>query len=67
MARSKSRMISMRLTEAQYQKFKSIIHEIKEQYGFSITRTSLILKMLEYGLPELEKELHRSKSEKRSA
>ena len=67
MARVKNRMISMRLTEAQYQKFINIISEIRLNYGFAITRTSLILKMLEYGLPELEKELKRSKKEKRSA
>ena len=67
MARVKNRMISMRLTEAQYQKFINIISEIRSNYGFAITRTSLILKMLEYGLPELEKELKRSKNEKRSA
>lgn len=67
MARVKNRMISMRLTEAQYQKFIDILSDIRSNYGFSITRTSLILKMLEYGLPELEKELKGSKKEKWSA
>ncbi len=67
MARVKNRMISMRLTEEQYQKFMSIISDIRSSYGFSITRTSLILKMLEYGLPELERELKRSRKEKWSA
>ncbi len=67
MARVKNRMISMRLTEEQYQKFVSIISDIRSNYGFSITRTSLILKMLEYGLPELERELKRSRKEKWSA
>lgn len=52
----KSRMISMRITEEQYGYLETMAARIREKTGFKITRASIILKLMEYGLPFLEEE-----------
>lgn len=52
----KSRMISMRVTEKQYRYLNDMAQRIRNQTGFHITRASIILKLMEYGLPYLENE-----------
>jgi hypothetical protein len=52
----KSRMISMRVTEEQYQYLEEMAQRIRKTTGFRVTRASIVLKLMEYGLPYLEKE-----------
>jgi len=54
--RKKNRMISMRITEEQYNYLEEMAKRIRKKTGFKITRVSIILKLMEYGLPFLEKE-----------
>ena len=56
MGARKSKMISMRITEEQYNYLNKVAKRIKGRTGFHITRASIILKMMEYGLPFLEQE-----------
>ena len=56
MAERKSRMVSMRITETQYQHIQEIARAIRESTGFRITRASIMLKLMEYGLPYLQEE-----------
>ena len=63
----KSRMISMRITEKQYNYLNEMALRIKLDTGFRITRASIILKMMEHGLPFLEKEFPKKDTEKQSA
>ncbi len=55
----KTKMISMRLTEEQYAYLDDLAKRIKAQTGFKITRSSIILKLMEAGYPFLEKEFPR--------
>ena len=55
--RKKNRMISFRLTEDQHRYLDCLSVEIYSATGFKITRASIILKLMELGLPVLEKEL----------
>jgi len=52
----KTKMISMRITEAQYRYLDEMAERIKSQTGFRITRASIILKLMEFGLPYLDAE-----------
>ncbi len=52
----KSRMISMRITEDQFQYLESISQRIRKETGLKVTRASIILKLMEYGVPFLNKE-----------
>ncbi len=52
----KSKMISMRITEDQYRYLDEMAARIKHRTGFRITRASIILKLMEFGLPYLEEE-----------
>lgn len=52
----KTRMISLRVTEEQYQYLEDMAQRIREKTGFRVTRASIVLKLMEYGLPYLEKE-----------
>jgi len=61
----KSRMISMRITEAQYHYLDEMAERIKRRTGFRITRASIILKLMEFGLPYLEAEFPKDLSESR--
>ena len=56
MGERKCRMISMRVTEKQYRYLEAMSRRIKARTGFHITRASIILKLMEYGLPYLENE-----------
>ena len=56
MGERKSRMISMRVTEKQYRYLDTMAKRIKKRTGFHITRASIILKLMEYGLSYLEEE-----------
>jgi hypothetical protein len=53
----KSRMVSMRITETQFQHIQQIAREIRESTGFRITRASIMLKLMEYGLPKLQEQV----------
>ncbi len=64
----KSHMISMRITEKQWNYLNEMSIRIKKETGFRITRASIILKMMEFGMPFLEKEFPRPETkEKKSA
>ena len=52
----KNRMISMRVTEEQFQYLESMAKRIKKTTGFRVTRASIILKLMEYGYPFLDQE-----------
>ncbi|MGE0171602.1 MAG: hypothetical protein AB7T49_02405 [Oligoflexales bacterium] len=52
--RRKSRMVSLRITEEQYQALEVIGAQLRKSTGFHITRASIILKLMEFGLPALE-------------
>lgn len=52
----KTRVISLRLTEAQYQYLERTVERVRELTGMKVTRTSVILKLMEHGLPGLERE-----------
>ena len=56
MVKRKTRMISMRLTEDQYQTINAMVHRIRTQTGFRVTRASLMQKLMHLGLPQLERE-----------
>lgn len=56
MAEKKAKMVSMRITQRQYDYLNDMALRIRRQTGFRITRASIIVKMMEYGLPFLEKE-----------
>jgi len=53
--RTKSKMISFRVTEAQYRKFEEMTARIQKFTGFRVNRTSMLLLLMQYGLPQLEK------------
>jgi len=55
--RKKTRMISMRLTEDQYRYLEEVSGRIRSATGFKITRASIMLKLMEYGKPLLERNL----------
>jgi hypothetical protein len=52
--RRKSRMVSLRITEEQFQALDVIGQRLRQTTGFHITRASIILKLMEFGLPALE-------------
>lgn len=51
----KNRMISLRITEEQYFYLEKMGYRIQQTTGFKITRASIVLKLMELGLPLLEK------------
>ena len=53
----KTRMLSVRITEAQYQYLETIRERIKKRSGSRVTRASIILKLMEYGVPKLNEEI----------
>ena len=53
----KTRMLSVRVTEAQYQYLETIRERIKKRSGFRVTRASIILKLIENGVPKLNEEI----------
>jgi hypothetical protein len=56
MSEKKAKMVSMRITQRQYDYLNDMAKRIRDRTGFRITRASIIVKMMEYGLPFLEKE-----------
>lgn len=60
----KTRMISMRITDRQFHFIDDMAKRIKSRTGFRITRASIMLKLMEYGLPLLEKEFPESEEER---
>ena len=46
----------MRVTEEQFQYLESMAKRIKKTTGFRVTRASIILKLMEYGYPFLDRE-----------
>ena len=52
----KPRLISLRLTEAQYQYLEEMAKRIRKRTGLRVTRTSIVMKLMEYGLPYLQKD-----------
>lgn len=63
MSEKKSRMVSMRITERQYQYISEFARKIKQETGFRITRASIMIKLMEYGLPHLEQEFPVNKND----
>lgn len=60
--RKKTRMLSLRITEDQYQYLEDMALRIRKTTGFRVTRASIILRMMEYGLPYLEREFPKTDS-----
>ncbi|NRA65733.1 MAG: hypothetical protein HRU19_14685 [Pseudobacteriovorax sp.] len=58
---TKSRMVSLRITEDQFQYLEEFARRIRQETGFHITRASIITKLMEYGVPHLEKEFPKKK------
>ena len=54
MAVKKPRMISMRLTEEQFQDLEQMIAYIETETGTKVTKSSLIIKLIEFGKPILQ-------------
>jgi hypothetical protein len=54
--RKKVKLISMRLTADQFRYLEDMIARVKILTGMRVTRTSVILRLLEYGLPAIERE-----------
>jgi|SaaInlStandDraft_2_1057019.scaffolds.fasta_scaffold924129_1 hypothetical protein len=52
----KSKMLSIRLTEEQFTYLDRMVGRVKEHTGTQVTRSSIVIKMLEYGLPNFEKD-----------
>jgi len=44
------------MTERQYRRIEEIARKIRNDTGFRITRASIMLKLMELGLPALEQE-----------
>jgi len=57
----KNKMITMRVTQAQWDYLAHMADRIKAKSGFKITRASIILKLMEYGYGKLEQEFPKSK------
>ena len=55
----KAKIISMRLTQRQYDFLDELAKRIRQQTGANVTRSSIIMKLMEYGLPHLEKDFPR--------
>ena len=53
----KTRMLSVRITEDQFQYLENVRERIKKRSGFRITRASIILKLMEYGVSKLNQEI----------
>ena len=60
----KSRMLSLRVTEEQFEYLERMAKRIKERTGFRVTRASIVIKLMEYGLPHLEDEFPENEPEK---
>ncbi len=54
--KTKPRMVSLRMTEEQYRYLEDMAKRIRKRTGFRITRASIIIKMMEYGAPFLDRE-----------
>ena len=54
MSTKKTRMVSIRLTEAQWDYIEGINRRLEEERHLRLTRTSIVLKLLELGMPQLE-------------
>ncbi len=49
-------MLSIRLTEEQFQYLDLMVERVKTHTGTQVTRSSVVLKLLEYGLPMLDRD-----------
>jgi hypothetical protein len=56
MSKKKSKMLSLRVTEDQFRALEDFAQRIRMETGFRITRASIVLKLMELGLPFLEQE-----------
>ena len=63
--RKKNRMISMRVTEDQYNYLEEMARRIRMKTGFRITRASIMLKLMEYGKPLLENDFRAEEEPKK--
>ncbi len=54
----------MRLTEAQYQKLTDLKARLDASSGFKITRASIMLKLMEFGLSRFEEEFLKEENTK---
>ena len=53
-AKKKPKMISMRVTDRQFEEIDRIIKIIERETGTKVTKSSIILKLMEYGYPRLK-------------
>jgi phenylalanine-4-hydroxylase len=54
--RKKTKMISLRVTEDQFEYLDQMAKRIKQRTGFRVTRASIILRLMQFGAPFLNRE-----------
>jgi len=52
---TKPKMLSMRMTDDQFYHLEEMIRLIESETGTKVTKSSLVLKLIEFGKPTLEK------------
>ena len=52
----KGRMVSMRMTERQFQYLEDMSRRIMLETGLRVTRASIMLKLMEFGMPFLDQQ-----------
>lgn len=60
-SKPKTKMLSLRVTEEQFGYLEDMAQRIRKATGFKITRASIVIKLMQLGLPALEKEFPREK------
>lgn len=64
--KTKPRMVSLRMTNEQFEYLENMAKRIRKRTGFRITRASIIIKLMEYGAPFLDREFPPEEDEHRS-
>jgi hypothetical protein len=59
----KSKMISLRLTEEQFRWLENTTQFIENETGCKVTRASVVLRLMEKGLPEFQTDIDRLRAE----
>ena len=63
-ARKKPKMVSMRMSDDQFQQINYMISTIEAETGTKVTKSSLILKLMEFGYPTLKQKYSEAFSDK---
>lgn len=65
--RKKNKMISIRVTEDQYDYLDKMARRIKDKTGFRVTRASIILRLMQFGAPFLNREFPKTSDNEEEA